>query len=125
MTLTDGTSSAILPDDLLWSDEWEWTPLVQSAEYSLTGALIVENATRLAGRPVTLAADKPDLWVYRETLDSLNGLDPTTDWTLTGLVAEPMTVVPRDDWLVASPVAHWMPTTDSQPYNLTLRLMQI
>ena len=37
-----------LPDDLLWSDEHAWTPVVASVSYLLTGALLVESATGLA-----------------------------------------------------------------------------
>ena len=43
-----------LPSGLVWTDELTWTPVVQSSEYSLTGALLLEISTQLAGRPITL-----------------------------------------------------------------------
>ena len=44
-----------LPDDLLWSDEHAWSPAVASTSYLITGALLIQSATRQAGRPITLA----------------------------------------------------------------------
>lgn len=35
-----------LPDDLLWSDEHAWTPVMASVSYLITGALLVQSATR-------------------------------------------------------------------------------
>lgn len=55
VSLTLGATTLALPDTLAWSDELDWTPQVQSSEYSLTGALIVETATKLAGRPIELS----------------------------------------------------------------------
>lgn len=38
-----------------WRDEYEWSPLKQSEpEYSLNGAMHVQQGTMLAGRPITL-----------------------------------------------------------------------
>jgi len=54
LTRTDTSATIILPDDLFWQDE-AWSPVVQSAERSLTGALILQEATRVAGRPITLS----------------------------------------------------------------------
>ena len=44
-----------LPDDLLWSDEHAWSPAVANASYLITGALLIQSATRQAGRPITLS----------------------------------------------------------------------
>lgn len=50
ITLSDGTTTIELPPDLHWRDEFSWTPVEQSTEYSLTGALIVQSGARQAGR---------------------------------------------------------------------------
>lgn len=71
IVLTDGFAAWPLPADMEWVDEHEWTPPVQSAEYTLTGALVVETATRLAGREITLRSG-PDFAVLDlATLDAL------------------------------------------------------
>ena len=70
ITLSDGTTTIDLPPDLLWSDEF-WSPVSQAAEYSLAGALVVEQGVMLAGRPITLTGDDRHAWIERETLTGL------------------------------------------------------
>ena len=68
--LTNG-QILLLPDDLLWTVEHHWTPAVATVSYLLTGALLVESATRLAGRPITLLAPEDMAWVTRSVVDQL------------------------------------------------------
>lgn len=60
-----------LPDDLIWIDELEWTPVQQSEEHSLTGALIVQTGVKQAGRPITLRGDSDSGWITRQNLLTL------------------------------------------------------
>lgn len=61
ITITDGTTSLPLPDDLMWPDEYAWNPVEQSVRPSVTGALIIDVGTWLAGRPITLEGERtPD-----------------------------------------------------------------
>lgn len=64
-----------LPSGLVWSDEFSWTPVQQSSDYSLTGALIVQQAVKQAGRPITLAGQSAGrdhtAWITRADLLSL------------------------------------------------------
>ena len=51
----DNSNSLALHDQYIWSDEYEWSPLKQSEpEYSLNGAMHVQQGTMLTGRPITL-----------------------------------------------------------------------
>ena len=43
-TLTDGTTTTTISDDLMWADEFAWAPVEQTVERSITGALIVSAA---------------------------------------------------------------------------------
>lgn len=62
----------MLSHDLQWVDEHNWSPAVGHVEYSVTGALIVESALRLAGRPITLhAPDMTMAWHTRTVVDTL------------------------------------------------------
>lgn len=55
LTRKDNSNSLALHDQYIWSDEYEWSPLKQSEpEYSLNGAMHVQQGTMLAGRPITL-----------------------------------------------------------------------
>lgn len=70
-----GTAQQLtLHHDLLWTDEHNWSPVVQTAEYSLTGALLLESAARQAGRPISLAPpDDTMAWHTRAITDTLLG----------------------------------------------------
>lgn len=72
MILTDGTTAITLPDDLDWEDEFSWTPVSQSSEYSVSGALIVQHATRSAGRPITLVGGENRAWVPLDVVSQLD-----------------------------------------------------
>ena len=60
-----------LPDDLLWADEHAWSPAVASTSYLITGALLIQSATRQAGRPITLVGAPDMAWVTRATVEQL------------------------------------------------------
>lgn len=69
---TATATEIILPDDLLWTDELKWVPVVSAFSYSLTGALLIDSAQKLAGRPITLQApDEEMAWVSREVVENL------------------------------------------------------
>lgn len=70
MKLIDQVSGNVisLPNDLLWVDEFRWTPVASSSSYSLAGSLIIEQGVKLAGRPITLEPpDNEMAWVSRAT----------------------------------------------------------
>ena len=60
-----------LPDDLLWADEHAWSPAVASTSYLITGALLIQSATRQAGRPITLVGAPDMAWVTRAAVEQL------------------------------------------------------
>ncbi|WP_429235043.1 hypothetical protein [Aeromonas salmonicida] len=47
-------NSELLPDDLVWRDEFDWSPVEQVVTPTLSGVLLVEETPRLEGRPITL-----------------------------------------------------------------------
>lgn len=63
--------ATLLPDDLLWSDEHAWSPAVASTSYLITGALLIQSATRQAGRPITLVGAPDMAWVTRAVVEQL------------------------------------------------------
>lgn len=72
-----------LPDGLRWSDEFTWSPLQATRDYSLTGALILQTAERLAGRPITLIGGERWAWMTRANLLALQTLLDTYAASLT------------------------------------------
>lgn len=70
-TLTKGADVLTLPDDLLWTDEFSFEALAAQSGYSVGGALIVDEAAKLTGRPITLEAGDQHGWITRATLLTL------------------------------------------------------
>ena len=72
-----------LPDDLIWVDEYSWTSVVQSQKRSLSGALIIQENTQTAGRPITLTGDADSAWITKATLDLIKAKNDTADLDMT------------------------------------------
>lgn len=129
ITLADGTTTLTLPEDLRWVDEYAWSPVEQSVGYALAGSLIVETGTRLAGRPVTLAADADRAWIIKAALDQLYTWAGVAGKTLTLTLADArvMSVMYRhhDVAIQAEPVMFAVPAQSGDFYVVTLRLMQV
>jgi len=60
-----------LPYELLWSDEFAWTGVSASAQYSLQGVQHVQKSSSASGqgRPITLTS--PDAWITRADIETL------------------------------------------------------
>ena len=70
ITRKDNQDAITLPEDMRWLDEFDWQALAQSSpEYSLGGAVVIQQGTRLAGRPVTLGGEW--IWLARADLVTL------------------------------------------------------
>jgi hypothetical protein len=130
--LTDGVVLA-LPDDLLWTDEHVWSPVVANISYLLTGALLVQSGTRQAGRPITLVGAADMAWVTRAVVETLYGwaADPLAvdsgRFELTLADARVFIVAFRfgDTAIEAETVMGFPARSDGDYYRLTLRLMEI
>ena len=81
MTIT--LDAIALPDDLIWVDEYSWSPVGQKVKPSLTGALIVQEGTQLKGRPITLKGDAESAWVDKATLDLIRAKLVVADLQMT------------------------------------------
>lgn len=77
-----------IPAALVWEDEFDWTPVETASEYGVTGALIVDVAERLAGRPITLAPPAGDVWVSRAVVQQLAALAAAPGATYTLALAD-------------------------------------
>ena len=83
---TGGTHTTVdLGERLLWTDEYEWSAVIQETAYSTTGALLVDVATRQAGRPISLDGQSGAAWMPRSVIAQLNSLKalPGAVFTLT------------------------------------------
>lgn len=116
-----------IPDDLIWTDEFQTTQIAQTVGRSLTGAFIVQSGTKLHGREMTLSGGGDSGWLTKAGIDALRVLlesNPDTDMTLvyrdeTFTVKQNATSGPS---LVASPVIDYSTPDDDDWYTLTLKL---
>ncbi len=129
ITLTDGVTTIILPPDTLWRDETDWSPVQQSVEHSVTGALLVDAATMLAGRPITLGGDETASWLARATILTLLAWAAVAGQTLTlNYHGRLFTVLWRHQEapaLETSAVIEQVPPADADWYYFTLKLMAV
>lgn len=73
-----------LPEDPVWIDEPEWCPVQRTLTYSLTGALIIQEAVKQAGRPITLDCG----WLNRTEMLAVMALAALPDTTHTLIIAQ-------------------------------------
>lgn len=72
-----------LPEDLIWSDEYDWSNVVQSVQKSLTGALVIQEASQAKGRLITLRGGIDAAWITKSVADSIKAKVDTVDLTMT------------------------------------------
>lgn len=129
ITLSDGVTTLTLPGDLAWTDEYTWSPVVQESGYSLTGALIIETASKLAGRPITLQGAADCAWITRAMVNQLSSWRdvPGQQLTIT-LRGTARTVTFRHEdapVIEADPILFYGDPIDDDDYRATIKLMEI
>ena len=71
ITLTNNGTTIALGGRLDWQDEFDWSAAEQATNYSTTGALLVDVATKQAGRPITLVGTATVAMLNRTTCNTL------------------------------------------------------
>jgi hypothetical protein len=111
-----------LPDDLAWPDRYDWQPVTVNTQYSLTGALLVESSTKLAGRPITLQSADNRSWVTRAVVESVKDLQAVAGQTYSLSVRdEDYTVIIVE--VIAEPL--WDLSDDSDYCVITIKLITV
>lgn len=128
ITISDGTTTLTLNPDLFWSDEDQYSPVQQTAQRTITGALIVSVEALSGGRPITLEhAD--NAWTLRSDMEQLRNWATAPGQTLTlTLRGTARTVMFRHQDGVAveaAPVVQYRDWLDTDWFLVTLRLMEI
>lgn len=129
ITLSYGAVTIDLHPDLLWSDEHSWSPITQAAERSITGAMLIEYGTKIAGRNITLQAEDTDSgWISRTVLEQLKVAASVAGREMTlSINGTPYSVVFRhlDGPLEATPVIHYNDADPNDWFTVTLRFLEI
>jgi hypothetical protein len=130
-TLSDGITSVDFSDDLTWTDEYEWHPVNQTAQRTITGAMIVSSLTLLGGRPITLEPDDQGPWHSRAQVDALRNLAalPGKQLTLTLRGQNHNVIFRHQDTsgvvVDAQPIIPFNAPIDTDFYKVTLRFMEL
>ena len=117
-----------LPDDLLWINEFDWNPVGQTTERSLTGALLVQEEPFTHGRSIVLSGNGEAGWVSRQTVKNLFALAKAANKTMTLTLSDSRQFTVIFDRSNRAPaearqvVPFAYPDDDNQ-YLLTLRLL--
>ncbi|WP_299735386.1 hypothetical protein [uncultured Endozoicomonas sp.] len=120
----------VLPDDLLWVNEFDWNPVEQNLERTLTGALLVQEGMLSHGRSIVLSGNGEAGWVSRITVKNLFALSKAANKTMTLTFADNSQVSVIFDRsngaaVQAQQVLPFAYPKDSEEYLLTLRLLAL
>ncbi len=136
ITLTSGATVVTLPGDLQWVDEMTPWKVAQVYETTLTGALLITESARLAGRPITLQSGADFGWVQRSVIEQLQALIDVPNGPVMTLALPDYPVgsgtrdfsvrFRRDTGAIESAqLKHKTPPAPTDYYSLVLRLMQV
>lgn len=117
-----------LPRGMVWVDEHDWVAAQHATEYSITGALLVDAGTRLAGRPITLQGEADAGWIRRDVLAQVRALANAPGATYTLTLADDRVFIVMfapDQPISARPIARPELPPASHPYAATVRLIEV
>ena len=120
----------ILPDDLLWINEFDWNSVEQNVERSLTGALLVQEAQLTHGRPKVLSGNGEAGWVSRLTIKKLFALSKAANKAMSLTLPDGRqfsVIFDRSNGapIEAEQVLPFAYPEDGDVYLLTLRLLTV
>lgn len=67
-----------LPDSLQWINEFEYNQIEQTQERTLSGAMSIQEAAKVHGRPIHLVGGEDGGWIRRSTAEALRALEAQT-----------------------------------------------
>jgi len=118
-----------LPGQMFWSDEL-WSPVVQQEEYSTTGALILDESEKQAGRPITLGGRDYTCWVTRAVVDLLLAKASVKGTVMTLTLEDEREFQVRFRYesgkaIEANPIYYRVPAQPEDWYTLTIKLITV
>ena len=130
ITLSFAGNTLELPDALSWADEYAWSPVEQSKTYTTTGALLIEEHVKQAGRPITLEGGEDRTWCSRALVEQLRAWAGQSGTVMTLVIrgtARQVTFDHEKGALQGLPVMFYADGSidTSDPYVPTLRLLEI
>lgn len=119
-------------DDLMPQDEFNWSKVVANQRYTIDGTLIVQQAERKTGKPFTLQAPDDMAWLPRQKVELLQawadviGLKFWYERTANNkTVRTGVAFDHSQEPMNAKPVKEFNSPNPTDPFNVTLRLIEI
>lgn len=116
-------------EQIEWTDEFEWDPVAQEQERSLSGALIVQEGHKRYGRPITLQSNG-GAWFALATVRALEAKRETAGAVM--LLTLPNGAQHYVTWnrsagtpVQATPIWRAVNPGPDELYELTLRLITV
>lgn len=129
ISLTYDGVTVTLPADLYWSDENNWFPVEQAVDRTITGAIVVHSATRLAGRPITLEPFEEGAWMPFADLAQVKAWASVPgrvmSLNLRGVARDVMFRHQDGEPVSAPPLVHYTDVQAADWYLPTLKFMEI
>lgn len=130
ITLSYASTTLNLHPDLVWADENNWFPVEQSIQRTITGALIVSSASRIAGRPITLApVDDSSAWMPQATVEALRNFavvpGRVMQLNIRGTSRDVIFRHHDGAAIEANPIINYNDLNSADWYKVTIRLMEI
>ena len=129
LTRKDNNAAITLPERLRWLDEHQWSRIAQTEpEYTLGGAVVIQQGTKLAGRPITLGNDDVHNWLPKATVETLREWTDVPELVMTlDYQGRQFDVCWRihDQAIAATPVGWRHDEGNDAWYHAELRLMTI
>jgi hypothetical protein len=125
--MSDATlESVVLGENVVWVDEFDWTPVGQHRELAFDGALITEYlSANSSGRPYTLLVEPVEKSVLDDLVD-LRDDDPQVEMTYTDVGGTTHAVI----WdhsggrpIEAVPAVQYSEYEDADLFSVTLKLI--
>ena len=116
-----------LPEDLLWVDEYAYTPVKQTVAIALDGSQIIEAAAQSAGRPITLQGGDNYAWIDKATLEllRLKQATPGLQMTLILLGVSYNVLFVQPGGIEAKPIIDYSDPDSSDLYSVTLKFFEV
>lgn len=132
--ITNPTTSETLEldDGLIWEDEFSWSPLQTTYQYTLTGAMVIQQGAKQAGREITLKGDDSMNWITRADLETLKGWAAIAGKVLLLQITSLGGVTPynvmfnlKANPIEAKPVLGHPTGLTDEYFNVTLRFLEV
>lgn len=85
--------SVTLDNELVWVDEFDFAPVIASAERTVGGRLVIQERSLQGARPITLQGDEDRGWQKRSTIEALKNMAGITGATYTLIYGTFTTIV--------------------------------